>query len=219
MQAHKSPQVRLRLQPSKPHGSPPSRTVRTQQSTCSQGAPGRGPRPTPRVPSTSRESCQARTAGSKHRPPRSAPPRSARGNAASSLGLPGTTAWAHRERVPPPPPQPPPRRRHLLPASASPPPGARWGRRPGSAPQCVSFPPGTAAATSHPGAQWRRRCWGPGAWRELLRGRRAWEEGRRAGPWLRRLKRDSPNGWGGARAKAARRSPRTGAGGWEGSGG
>jgi hypothetical protein len=40
-----------------------------------------------------------------------------------------------------------------------------------SAAQCFSFSPGTVAATSHPGARTRRRCWGPGAWRELLRGR------------------------------------------------
>lgn len=38
---------------------------------------------------------------------------------------------------------------------------------------------------------------GPGCVEGVIKGEGAWEEGRRAGLWLRRLKRDSPNGWGG----------------------
>ena len=68
--------------------------------------------------------------------------------------------------------------RHPLPASASPPPCVRRGRHPGSAPRCFLFPAGTAADTSHPGARRRRLRWGPGAWRELLRGK---GPGRRGG--------------------------------------
>lgn len=62
---------------------------------------------------------------------------------------------------------------------------------------------------------------GPGCVEGVIKGEGAREEGRRAGPWLRRLKRDSPSwrGGGGARAKAARSSPLTGAGSREGSGG
>ena len=60
---------------------------------------------------------------------------------------------------------------------------------------------------------------GPGCVEGVIKGEGAGEEGRRAGPRLRRLKGDSPGGWGGARAKAARSSSRAGAGGGEGSGG
>lgn len=109
---------------------------------------------------------------------------------------------------------------HLQPASASPLPSARRGRRPRSAQRCFSFPSGTATATSHPGARWRRRCWGPGAWGELLRGGGDRGGGGAKG-WAvvtaaegRQLERV-----GGSRAKAARSSPRTRAGGGEGSDG
>lgn len=108
-----------------------------------------------------------RAAGRGSRAPstdRSAPPRSARGNAASSPGLPKTTACVHLAGLSLPRPRPSPRRRHPLPAAAaSLPPGARRGRRLGSQPLYFSFRPGTAADTSHPGARWRRRPWGPGA--------------------------------------------------------
>lgn len=60
---------------------------------------------------------------------------------------------------------------------------------------------------------------GPGCVEGDIKGEGAGEEGRRAGLRLRRLKGDNPSGLGGARAKAARSSPRTGAGGGQGSGG
>ena len=41
---------------------------------------------------------------------------------------------------------------------------------------------------------------GPGCVEGVIKGEGAGEEGRRAGPRLRRLKGDSPGGWGGARA-------------------
>lgn len=206
------PEIRAhKRQAQKPPGSPqtataeasrfpPSRTVQTQQSTRSQVAPGPGPRtPDPgfrwyhRLPQTAARRVQQATAppalfcpAPKRAWERCVLPRAARDD---RLRAPGKASAVAAPAPSPPPPSPSPLRlaaagRTLGPASRE------------RAAMCL-FSARHRRGHLTSGRAAAKAVLEPGCVEGVIKGEGVWEEGLRAGPWLRRLKRDSLNGWGG----------------------